>query len=178
LLSIPAFVLVGWYTSNYSLAVGIALLVAGIALFSYLKFYHYPKNFTETRIVDVLKDPKASPTKGMPVILKGRIVGRGVPGLFYSEDLKMDDGTGLLMLDYNQINSTINFFTALFETGQWIGKEVTVKGWYRRRIIPYMEIYRMDIEGKTKKIFTPGLKVALSVIPIFIGLLITCGAFV
>jgi Zn-dependent protease with chaperone function len=177
LLSIPAFVLVGRYTSNYSLAVGIALLVAGIALFSYLKFYHYPKNFTETRIVDVLKDPKASPTKGRPVILKGRIVGRGVPGLFYSEDLKMDDGTGLLMLDYNQINSTINFFTALFKTGQWIGKEVTAKGWYRRRIIPYMEIYRMDIEGKTKKIFTPGLKVALSVIPIFIGLLITCGAF-
>jgi hypothetical protein len=31
---------------------------------------------------------------------------------------------------------------------------VTVKGGYRRKIIPYMEICRMKIGGRAKKIFT------------------------
>ena len=35
-----------------------------------------------------------------------------------------------------------------------IDKEITVKGWYRRNPVPFVEIYEYTVDGKTKKVWT------------------------
>ena len=36
-----------------------------------------------------------------------------------------------------------------------------IHGWYRRSPVPYVEIYTMEVGGKTKKVFTYGLNKVL-----------------
>lgn len=103
---------------------------------------------------------RASPVRGIPVELSGRIIGRGSPGLFYDEDIKLDDGSGLILLDYNQVLPLINLFVGLFRTESWPGQEVSLRGWYRRRVVPYVELYEMEVGGSRHRLWTAVLQMA------------------
>ncbi|MEM3396445.1 MAG: zinc metalloprotease HtpX [Thermoplasmata archaeon] len=132
------------------------MFMVGLWGVGYLLGYAYPFRFKESEVVSLLENPKASPIKGIPVRLQGRIIGRGIPGLFYSEDMKLDDDTGLLLIDYHQISKLIDFFVGIFGTERHVGKTVVVEGWYRRSIIPYLELYKMYFAdgGDTRKVYT------------------------
>lgn len=173
LLAFPSGLLGFYYFSNILLAAGLFLSTLGLTLALYLRLYKYPKRFREEKVENLLVDPKASPVKGRGAKLRGKIIGRGQPGLFFSEDLKLDDGTGLLLLDYHQVSRFIDLLVGIFATRERIGKEVEVEGWYRRRVIPYMEIYRMRYDGKRIKTYTAPLKFALSVLVLAVGALLT-----
>ncbi|MCX8174054.1 MAG: zinc metalloprotease HtpX [Thermoplasmata archaeon] len=149
------------------------MVVTGAWGLVYLLGYAYPFRFKDSEVVTLLENPKASPIKGIPVRLQGRIIGRGIPGLFYSEDLKIDDGTGLLLIDYHQISKLIDFFVGIFGTEKHVGKTVVVEGWYRRRIIPYLELYRMyPLDGgESRKIYTSYLYIAFAAVVTGLGLL-------
>ncbi|MCJ2520804.1 MAG: M48 family metalloprotease [Candidatus Thermoplasmatota archaeon] len=173
LLAFPSGLLGFYYFNNIFLAAGLFLSTLGLTLALYLRLYRYPKRFREEKVENLLVDPKASPVKGRGAKLRGKIIGRGQPGLFFSEDLKLDDGTGLLLLDYHQVSRFIDLLVGIFATRERIGKEVEVEGWYRRRVIPYMEIYRMRYDGKRIKTYTAPLKFALSVLVLAVGALLT-----
>ncbi len=176
LLAFPVGFLGFYYLNNVLLAVGLFLLTLGLTLSLYLRLYRYPKRFVEDKVGSLLEDPKASPVKGRGTTLRGTIIGRGQPGLFFSEDLKLDDGTGLMLLDYHQVSRFIDLLVGIFATREKVGKEVEVEGWYRRRVIPYVEIYRMRYNGKRIKTYTAPLKLALSVLVLIIGAFITAVA--
>lgn len=173
LVSLPVAVLAFLFTGDLVMASGAFLLTLGLVLLSYLRFYRYPKRFPGSQVEDLLTDPKASPIKGRGARVTGRIIGRGQPGLFWSEDLKLDDGTGLLLLDYHQVSRFIDVLVGIFATREKVGKEVEVEGWYRRRVVPYLEIYRMRYDGRRLKTYTAPLKVALSVVVLVAGLFLT-----
>ncbi len=172
LLAFPAGFLAFWFSNNVLLAIGSFLVTLGLVLTLYLRLYRYPKEFPEDRVLNLLTDPKASPVKGRGAKVTGRIIGRGQPGLFWSEDLKLDDGTGLLLLDYHQVSRFIDVLVGIFATREKVGKEVEVEGWYRRQVIPYLEIFRMRYDGRRLKTYTAPLKLALSVVVLVAGLLI------
>ena len=87
-------------------------------------------------------------------IVKGNIIGKGDPGCIFSEDFVIRDKTGIIFLDYNQPLFILNKIFALFKSGKMIDKEITVKGWYRRNPVPFVEIYEYTVDGKTKKVWT------------------------
>jgi len=166
--SFPLSLLVFLY-SDFTKAVGTFFVSLGVFILIYFLTLKYPFSFKKRNVGELLEDVKVSPVRSRPVILKGRIIGRGVPGLFYSEDLKLDDGTGLVLLDYHQIANFIDFLVGVFATEEKIGQEVEVWGWYRRKIIPYVEIYKMKIGGRWKKIYTQKLYYAVAALLALLG---------
>ena len=100
----------------------------------------------------------------MPCILKGEIIGRGNPGCIFNEDFIIKDETGIIFLDYNQPIHFVNKLFALFNSEQYFNKIVTVKGWYRRNPVPYVEIYEYTVDNKTKKVWTYAFRKVLYIL--------------
>jgi len=134
------------YTMQWALALLSATTVVGILAAAYLALWSYPMGFKAlqvSNIKDLIMDPRAGPVHGRPVKIQGTIVGRGTPGLFFSEDLKLDDGSGIMLLDYHQVSKALDFFIGIFKTQEKVGKRAVIEGWYRRAPVPYIEILRM-----------------------------------
>jgi len=179
------FIFIPWYilTHNYSqsrfsmgllLSITLSMFVIGGWGLAYLITYAYPFRFRDMEVINLISYPKASPIRGIPVRLKGRIIGRGVPGLFFSEDMKIDDGTGLLLIDYHQISKFVDILVGIFATEKNIGKEVIVEGWYRRRIVPYLELYRMTLPGdEVKRIYTSYFYIITAAVVMVLGLVLS-----
>lgn len=100
-------------------------------------YYSYGNGYEERTIEELLSRDDASPIKGISTVLKGKIIGKGIPGLFYSEDLVIDDGTGIMLVDYRQPLKILEGLFGLFEADKFQEKEVEVVGWYKRGIRPY-----------------------------------------
>jgi hypothetical protein len=74
----------------------------------------------------------------------GNVIGRGVPGYVFSKDFVIRDDTGIIFLDYEQPLAIFNFWFSIMRTGNFIGQEITVHGWYRRGPMPFIEIYKIE----------------------------------
>lgn len=109
------------------IGVGLGLLINA----SY-KFPSLSKK-VRTTVTNMMKNIYVSPIRGTPVSLKGKIVGRGIPGLIFSEDLLIDDGTGIIVLDYESIIPVLgNLVFSLKRVEKLIGENVSVDGWFVR----------------------------------------------
>ena len=85
-----------------------------------------------------------------PCTLEGEIIGRGVPGLFYSEDLVLRDNTGFIIVDYRQPIRILEFLFGWLKAEELIGRRGKVMGWYRRGPRPYLEMRKLELDnGKT-----------------------------
>ena len=139
----------------YFLTTNIFYLKAGSSLIgaAYLAVVYFSYNFSyfpEMNIASLLKKVKVSKIRPVPCVVKGKIVGRGIPGLIFSEDFVLQDGTGIIFLDYQQPLGIWNFFFGLLRAKRYIGEEVTITGWYRRSPVPYIEIKTLETEyGKS-----------------------------
>jgi len=133
----------------YGLAMGCAL--AGLLWIWRIKI-RYPKIDADLPIINIMDAVtdvsdngyvEASPFRGKAIKLEGLIIGRGQAGYYFSEDMVLQDGTGIITLDYNPIFGFMRFITALFRVEKLIGSKVTVIGWYRRAPKPYVMIKRL-----------------------------------
>lgn len=99
----------------------------------------------------------ASPIAPVPCVVEGEIIGRGVPGLFYSPDLVLKDQTGFIRMQYRQPLSFLSRFAfGVLKAERFIGAKARVYGWYRRAQGPYLEIYRIETEtsvGETARCY-------------------------
>ncbi len=82
--------------------------------------------------------------------MRGTIIGKGVPGLIWSEDFVMRDGTGILFLDYRQPLRIWEWLFGLFRAGDFTGKAVEAVGWFRRAPVPYLELKSITVDGVTR----------------------------
>ena len=141
--------------------VGVVGLLFTITL--YIKFAraHKNKDYKETNVASLLGEVKVSHVTSIPCVLNGNIIGRGNPGCIFNEDFVIKDPTGIIFLDYNQPLTLLNKIFAIFKSQQYFDKNVTIKGWYRRSPVPYVEIKEWIVDGKTKKIYTYPLAKAL-----------------
>jgi len=172
-------------TFSIFMGLGSGLAAAGLFGFLYLFFYKYPRGFRDAKVVDLLKDPKASPVRGIPVRLRGHIIGRGVPGLFFSEDFKMDDGTGLLLIDYRSIARVIDLLQGIFATQRFVGTEVEAVGWYRRAVLPMLDLRAMYAQGPagttpviSRRVYRMYAEMAFALIVLALGAIVMALALV
>jgi heat shock protein HtpX len=125
------------------LGLAISMLCAGALARS---LYAYRGRLFEHRTVaSLLGHVEVSPMSPVPATVTGTIIGKGVPGLIWSEDFILRDETGILFLDYDQPLGLWSWLFGLLRAGRYQGKEVRVSGWFRRGPTPYLEIYRMEV---------------------------------
>jgi len=73
-----------------------------------------------------------------------------VPGLFYSDDLVLQDETGFIVADYRQPLRFLEFLFGWLKAKDLIGAKGQAMGWYRRSPRPYLELRRLVLHsGKT-----------------------------
>ena len=149
-----------------------SVLLIVSALLSLLKyrFTHPTKAYHEANVAGLLAEPKVSGIRSIPCELKGIIIGRGDPGCIFNEDYVLQDESGIIFLDYNQPLFILNKIFALFKSQKNMDREAVVRGWYRRSPVPYVELYTLEVNGKTKKIFTYGVGKVLRVLYLLIAI--------
>lgn len=140
-----ASVVIGVYKSFISNPINLSIL--GLALIV-RHYFIYSKKHEASTIEELLITEDASPIKGIPTVLEGTIIGRGVPGLFYSEDFVLDDDTGIMILDYRQPLRILEFLFGAFKAEELIGQRVKVIGWYKRANRPYFVCKSIIMDGK------------------------------
>lgn len=139
-------------------------------LFSVIFSYDF-KFLPEFNISSLLKKVKVSAIRPVPYILKGKIIGRGVPDLIWSEDFVLQDKSGIIFLDYRQPLGIWNFLFGLLRAGKYIGEEVTVTGWYRRAPIPYVELKSIQTRTDQSSCFVFNVKIMFAIVLIGLGAL-------
>jgi Zn-dependent protease with chaperone function len=148
----------------------LALLVTRI-------FYRYPsiKNSQPDTIYNLMTDIYANPVRGRPVQMEGEIVGRGVPGYIFSEDMMMQDKTGLLYIDYQGgIPLFSNLMFALKKLKALIGSKINAQGWFFRSNVQLLRLKKIEAGGgKTFKSYPRlwGL-VGSIILAAFLGLMV------
>jgi heat shock protein HtpX len=107
----------------------------------------YPRAAGPLRTVESLvgDEINVSHISAVPCVLEGEIIGRGVPGLFWSDDLVLRDGTGHMQVQYRQPFRILEFLWGWLKAARYQGRLVRVHGWYRRAPIPYVEISRVEM---------------------------------
>ncbi|MFX0000919.1 MAG: zinc metalloprotease HtpX [Candidatus Hermodarchaeota archaeon] len=141
------FDLVGFYDiallapifSNMWLVWAIGFYVIGFM--SILKTgYMYKGGFEDKKVLDLVTNVKVSPIRTIPAYIEGKIVGKGIPGYYFSEDMYFQDDTGLMYVDYRFGIGIVDLIFSLRSVNRLIGQRVRIKGWYRRGPLPYIQV--------------------------------------
>ncbi|HEY4722501.1 MAG TPA: zinc metalloprotease HtpX, partial [Anaerolineae bacterium] len=83
----------------------------------------YRQRFDQLRTVSsLIGEVKVSNVRPIPCELEGEIIGRGVPGLFYSEDLVLQDQTGYITVDYRQPLGILEFLFGWLKADKLVGR--------------------------------------------------------
>ncbi|MHA2408265.1 MAG: M48 family metalloprotease [Candidatus Ranarchaeia archaeon] len=175
------------YSAGYNLFIGVGLgLLVFALLWKWRRHEKYPKIRMQdptVTVVHCLTDHtknsyyEASPLRGKKAVFEGRVVGRGTPGYWLSEDLVIKDKTGIITLDYSPaipfIGGLMSFFFALFRVEGLQGRMVKVYGWYHRTPTPLLSVWKIITEdGKQFKNRWSGLNWLFMWVVIIIGLLL------
>ena len=119
---------------------GLALAAAG-ALFFVKQHVRYPgEHRPVAEVAGLLERLDAGPVTGIGVTVKGRIVGRGMPGYVLSPDLVVADASGVVPILYRQPIPFAAAWFGLFRAEAFQGQEVEARGWYRRLPGPVIEL--------------------------------------
>ena len=120
-------------------------------------------------VSSLLKKVKVSGVRPVPCTIEGRLIGRGVPGLLWSEDFVLQDKSGIIFIDYRQPLAIWNFLFGLLRAGKYIGEDVKITGWYRRAPIPYVEIKALEATSGKSNCYTFNVKIVFAIILIILG---------
>ncbi|NOZ82122.1 MAG: M48 family metalloprotease [Candidatus Micrarchaeota archaeon] len=184
LVVFPVYILAYFYVNNFNITrilsafegfIAGCLLVFGATLFI-STLYRYPstKHAKRSSVIELMGDMYASPVRGKSVELRGKLVGRGIPGYIFSEDLMMQDETGLIYLNYESwllLPGNVSF--ALRKVKELIGKTIVVRGWFLRGITQQVVIDRIEVEETGERIrgYAKKLSLVFSAVMFYIGIL-------
>ena len=136
-------------TVSFLANIGLArygILLAGIGLLIRLS-RSFGNDYKPASIADLVGEVKVSHIRCIPVEIEGTVIGRGVPGLFWSKDLVMQDETGFITLIYRQPIGLLETLFGAFKADSLVGKKGTFRGWFRRGPSPYLELKEAQFES-------------------------------
>ncbi|MCU1484320.1 MAG: putative protease [Actinomycetia bacterium] len=116
------------------------LVVAGFGLVLRTALQHPAGHEPIDRVTDLLDRLDASPVTGIAVSIRGRVLGRGMPGYVFSPDLVVSDESGFVPIWYRQPVPFARTLFGAFKAADFLGEEVIVRGWYRRQPGPIVEL--------------------------------------
>jgi Zn-dependent protease with chaperone function len=172
----PTFILLVLFnviTLPFSIIHLLGMFFVGLGLSIIAKtFYRYTSaTHKKSNILDLMGDVYASPIRGIPVELEGVIVGRGIPGLILSEDMMLQDKTGITYLNYEGLVPFFsNLIFAIFKLERLVGKECKVFGWFIRGLSPRIELKSILVEGKEIKSWIRFWGILIGIFIILVGI--------
>ncbi|AFY52657.1 Zn-dependent protease with chaperone function [Rivularia sp. PCC 7116] len=126
--------------------IGVAI---GIIIKAFVTYPNYEKA-VETDVLTLMSDPYASPLRGRPAKLQGKLIGRGDAGYKFGSDLKIQDPSGMLYLRYaSRFGSIGNFLFGMKRVESLINMNVSSVGWFRRGVAPWMDLIELKSENGT-----------------------------
>ncbi len=164
----------GWLTFfNIKLppgATAILLIFTGVA-WMFRTLFRYHGEFENATVASLIEDVEVSQMRPRAVRIKGEIVGKGVPGFFWSSDLVLRDPSGIIFILYRQTIPLMRFFFAI-TAEDLIGQEVEIEGWFRRGLAPYVEMSCLTEKcGTRHRAYSRWVQQALAALAILIGLI-------
>ncbi|HDD46370.1 MAG TPA: peptidase M48 [Candidatus Aenigmarchaeota archaeon] len=138
--------------------IGLFIALFGISIMLQTAYKYKEGLFEKKNVLELMADIYASPIKGRPVELEGKIIGRGQAGYIFSEDMMLQDNTGLIYLNYESLLPFLgNLFFAWKKVDKLVGREVKVKGWFIRGMRPLLEMKELEhkegiIKGRVRAI--------------------------
>ena len=155
--------------NNLILLWAIGFFIMGLGVIGRTSFM-YRSGFEPNNVVELITNIKVSPIRAVPAIIEGKIVGKGIPGYYFGEDLYFQDNTGLMYIDYRFGIRLVDFFWALSKANRLVGQRVRIKGWYRRGPGPYFQVDTIETEsGKRYRNYSKHMTYILAVIFFGIG---------
>jgi heat shock protein HtpX len=134
--------------------------------------FRYRGEFRDSTVGEMIQDLGVSQMQPRAVRLKGTIVGRGMPGAFWSPDLVLRDASGIIFLLYRQSIPFARFLFAMSAAEYYVGQEVAVEGWFRRGLAPYVEMCKLTgPDGKTHRTYSRWIQYALAIVCAVFGCL-------
>ena len=118
----------------------------------YKLYFRYPTSiYPEMSVDTLLQQVKVSDIRPIPCTVRGTVRGKGIPGYIFSDDLVLQDDTGIIFLDHRQPLAIWEWIWGWMRGDSMVGKEITVQGWYRRSPMPYIEINNFTVEGTNRR---------------------------
>jgi Zn-dependent protease with chaperone function len=160
---------------NLGRAAGLVLCglpILGLGIGSLIKtiLVYRGDHFAPLSVTGLLHKVKVSGVRPVPARLRGTIIGKGVPGLIWSEDFVMRDATGILFLDYRQPLRIWEWLFGLFRAGDFTGKAIEAVGWFRRAPMPYLELKSITVDGVTRNSYARHGRYVLAGLGVLIGI--------
>ena len=121
------------------------LIVMGITWAIRIAF-RYHGEFKPKQVDELLDDLGVSQMRTRAVEMRGEIIGNGLPGAFWSPDLVIRDKSGLMYVYYRSSIPFGRLWFAVSNADRYIGEQVTLKGWYRRGLRPYVELSSIETQ--------------------------------
>ena len=125
------------------LSTGLALVTAGGLLLA-KQARKYPSDFAPSEVTPLLGRLDASPVAGIPVELRGALIGRADAGNVLSPDLVLQDSTGFVPLARFSLVPLAGTAFAITQAESLVGNEVVARGWYRRSPTPIVELRELS----------------------------------
>lgn len=116
--------------------------------------YRYPsiKKSQNTEILSLMDDLYATPVQGKPIALQGAVVGRGIAGYVFSEDIMFQDNTGLMYLDYKAGIPLIgDVIFAWKKVKQILGRAMNIRGWFFRSNLQYVVLDSLQYDSTSMR---------------------------
>jgi len=136
--------------------------------------YKYPedKNIAPATVLELMSDVYASPVKGRAVVMDGKVVGKGVAGYAFSEDVMLQDQTGLMYMDYQAGIPLIgNLIFALAKVKKLIGQPVQARGWFFRSNYQFLVLSSMQNSASVYKSYAKFWNVVVGLFAMFFGVI-------
>lgn len=159
-----AWLMLGMPSAQAGAWIGWLVSALGIGLVLRIAYEYRGEFFAPLSVAGLLHKVKVSNVRPVPARLRGTIIGKGVPGLIWSEDFVIRDATGILFLDYRQPLRIWEWLFGLLRAGEYIGQEVTVTGWFRRAPVPYLEIKSLEVDGRVSHCYAYYAKLAFALL--------------
>jgi Zn-dependent protease with chaperone function len=153
---------------------GTAIIGYGVGhLIKTLYSFSTARGFPQTNVAEMMGDIYTSPVRGKPGTMRGKIIGRGIAGFIFSEDMMFQDNTGLIYLNYEGLIPGIsNIIFSITKIKRLEHSKVKIEGWFVRSIYQMFHLKTIHAEGKVIKSRVRFLSTIASFLIILFGFII------
>lgn len=160
-----------WHTISM---LGTGIIGYGVGhLIKTLYSFSTASGFPQTNVAEMMGDIYTSPVRGKPGTMRGKIIGRGIAGFIFSEDMMFQDNTGLIYLNYEGLIPGIsNLIFSLTKIKRLEHTKVKIEGWFVRSVYQMFHLDTIHVEGGVIKSRVRFLSMIGSFLIIILGFIV------
>ncbi len=134
-----------WLWGDISILVGCLAIGSSIGIL--MRINHFFPDIKRTQLwqnpdlLELLTNQEALPLDSQPIQFKGQLIGKSGMSNWLGQDLILKTTKGLIKLHYSsQLGPIGNLWPQITRPSDFVGKSITVTGWWRRGATPWVDI--------------------------------------